>query len=48
MKFKKEILEMALIGCQHIHDGTDAMDIPDDLFFEIRDYIQEEIDKDEV
>ena len=45
MKYKTEILEMATIGCQHIYEGTDAMDIDDDYFFEIRDYIREQIEK---
>ena len=44
MKYKTEILEMARIACASIPDTiVDEMDISDDLFIEIRDYIQEEM-----
>ena len=40
MKYKTEIMEMARIACASIHDDLqDQMDIPDDFFIEIRDYI---------
>ena len=49
MKYKTEIMEMARIACATVPDDLqDQMDISDDLFIEIRDYIQEEMDKDEV
>ena len=45
MKYKTEILEMARIACATVPDDLqDQMDISDDLFVEIRDYIQEEMD----
>ena len=48
MKYKTEIIEMARIACASIHDDLqDQMDISDDLFVEIRDYIQEEMKEDE-
>ena len=48
MKYKTEIMEMARIACASIHDDLqDQMDISDDLFIEIRDYIQEEMKEDE-
>ena len=38
-------MEMARIACASIHDDLqDQMDISDDLFIEIRDYIQLETD----
>ena len=44
MKYKTEIMEMARIACASIHDDLqEQMDISDDLFIEIRDYIQEEM-----
>jgi hypothetical protein len=44
MKYKTEIMEMARIACASIHDDLqEQMDISDDLFVEIRDYIQEEM-----
>ena len=37
-------MEMARIACASIHDDLqEQMDISDDLFVEIRDYIQEEM-----
>ena len=48
MKYKTEIMEMARIAGASIHDDLqDQMDISDDLFIEIRDYIQEEMKEDE-
>ena len=48
MKYKTEIMEMARIACASIHDDLqDQMDISDDLFVKIRDYIQEEMKEDE-
>ena len=44
MKYKTEIMEMARIACATVPDDLqDQMDISDDLFIEIRDYIQEEM-----
>ena len=41
MKYKSEILEMARIACATVPDDLcDQMDISDDFFTEIRDYIQ--------
>tara|TARA_R100001082_G_scaffold110522_1_gene90672 strand:- start:308 stop:493 length:186 start_codon:yes stop_codon:yes gene_type:complete len=40
MKYKTEIMEMARIACATVPDDLqDQMDIPDDFFIEIRDYI---------
>ena len=45
MKYKSEILEMARIACATVPDDLcDQMDISDDFFTEIRDYIQMETD----
>ena len=44
MKYKTEIMEMARIACATVPDYMQReMDISDDLFIEIRDYIQEEM-----
>ena len=44
MKYKTEIMEMARIACATVPDDLqDQMDISDDFFIEIRDYIQEEM-----
>tara|TARA_R110001599_G_C12156514_1_gene651929 strand:+ start:983 stop:1255 length:273 start_codon:yes stop_codon:yes gene_type:complete len=41
MKYKSEILEMARIACATVPDDLcDQMDISDDFFTEIRDYIR--------
>tara|TARA_Y100001973_G_scaffold85879_1_gene128304 strand:- start:437 stop:586 length:150 start_codon:yes stop_codon:yes gene_type:complete len=49
MKYKTEIMEMARIACSTVPDDlVDIMDISDDFLREIRDYIQGEMDKDEV
>ena len=46
MKYKSEILEMAKIACATVPDDLcDRMDISDDYFLEIRDYIQWESDE---
>ena len=48
MKYKTEIMEMARIACATVPDYMQReMDISDDLFIEIRDYIQEEMKEDE-
>ena len=45
MQYKSEILEMARIACATVPDDLqDQMDISDDFFTEIRDYIQLETD----
>ena len=45
MKYKSEILEMARIACATVPDDLcDQMDISDDFFTEVRDYIQLETD----
>ena len=49
MKYKTEIMEMARITCASIHDDLqEQMDISDDLFVEIRDYIQEEMNNEKI
>ena len=46
MKYKSEIIEMARIACATVPDDLcDRMDISDDYFLEIRDYIQWESDE---
>ena len=46
MKFKTEILEMARLACASIPDTiVDEMDVSDDFFVEIRDYIQGELNE---
>ena len=45
MKYKTEIMEMARIACSTVPDDlVDIMDISDDFFIEIRDYIHRETD----
>ena len=45
MQYKSEILEMARIACATVPDDLcDQMDISDDFFIEIRDYIHRETD----
>ena len=45
MQYKSAILEMARIACATVPDDLcDQMDISDDFFIEIRDYIQMETD----
>jgi hypothetical protein len=40
MKYKTEIMEMARIACASIHDDLqEHMDISDDLFIEIREFL---------
>ena len=46
MKYKSEIIEMARIACATVPDDLcDRMDISDDFFIEVRDYIQWESDE---
>ena len=41
-----KILEMARIACASIpEDLCEQMDLPDDLFIEIRDYIQDKLNE---
>ena len=43
MKYKTEILEFARLACASIPDTiTDELDMSDDYYLKIRDYIQDE------
>ena len=47
MKYEIEILEMARIACATVPDDIFAqIDISDDSFIKIRDYIQKELEDD--
>ena len=48
MKYKIEIMEMARLACQIIpSDLCSQMDISDDYFIEIRDYLERVMNADE-
>ena len=48
MKYKIEIMEMARLACATVPDDLqDQMDISDDYFIEIRDYLERVMNADE-